>query len=452
MPGMRRFLIFAIVLFIVCCSTAEAGFLRISHMTLDPNRWGERSLTIPIENPVDDTARINVSLTTAYPNHYLSCVDEIEFDTVLVIPPKFNGQEDVKFYIDGSFGRAKISFLAKWKHDGDADTVGYDSTVQTFSVSFDARGPAEGLDDYRYGLGAMHSVWFDRNFDYEYPRLLLYLISRDKSVEEVHNMFYPSLDYTRKLAEHFQARGLIPENSTDAVKTFLAISENEGFAIRPEIMKFSEEFIQWYESKGSKNLDKYLREAGIDSAAAAIPALRMTVLYSLLMESWLAENAREWHAFENSPEDINIWNRPRWLVQGGAFFQPRLCMASFDDDVPGEILLGAFVPDYSLACMRLSLVFMHQRAEKDLSIRDAAIATITAADAKAALDKARDKKLTKEAQKMLTDVIENTATHLPYYNDAMKPALADYICRIALASCFVDEPQFTLDKFVAVRY
>lgn len=452
MPVLRRIIILLVFTAGVCISWIQAESLILNRITLDPNRWGERTLTLPIENPVDDTARLKISLVVGYANHYLSGEEKMAFDTAFIIPPGFSGTRQMNFTLDGSFGRAKISLLAKWKYVNTPQLAVHDSTFQTFSNNFAARGDALGLDNYRYALGPMHAAWIDRHFNFEYPRLLLYLVSRGKTVDEVQHMFYPDSNYTRELADHFRRRGILPKESSDEPQSFLALSENEAFAIHAQAKAFSEEVCSWYRSKGSSRLDTCLSESGVDSAAALIPALRLAMLYSLLVEPWIADSEDSWRAFADWQEDVETLNRPRWLVQGGAYFQPRLCLAAFVSGEDNELLLGTFSPDYSLVCSKLAMIFMHERAKKDLSIRDAAIAGVSTSALRRAIETARDRNVGAGIRKILDKLINESRKHVAHYNDRMSAALADYICRNALASCFTDEPQLMLDKFVAVRY
>ncbi len=432
--------------------TGLAGFLRINHAKLDPNRWGKRTLMLPIENPTEDSARLVISLRVSYQNHYLSSEEITEFDTSYVIPPNFSNKKLMYFTLEGSFGRATMQMLAKWKHFGDADTATYDSTFQTFNNNFAAQGDITGMDNYRYALGPMHSAWYNQKLNYEYPRLLLYLSSRGRSVDDANHMIRAHKDYAKEIFGHFRDEGILPLNSFENIQYMLAVSESEGFVIRPRIMAFAGEFSKWYADRGKEKLDRYLRESGVDSSASQAPALRMLILHTLIMEKWNSDENQQIVSLVNSEKDISVSNKLRWIVQGGAFFQPRVCLSVFQEEGTEDVLIGSFAPDPSLTCTKLSLVIQHNRAKKDLRIRDRAISNTDAADILSAVKLASKKKLVKKVGKKMQELMKQLQSDLPYYTDTLEANLADYICRIVIGECFRDSNELMKKKFIAVRY
>ena len=449
-----RYRVFAVLLwglFYTIGGSAEAEFLRINRITMDGNRWGARTFTIPFENLVDDSARVLVTLTISYRNHYLSGHEETVFDTSYTIPPQFTGDKKLEFNLDGSFGQARMDVVLKWRHDSDPDSVGYDSLNQMFSNNFAGRQGSQGLDTYRYVIGPAHAAMEDRQFCFEYPRLLLFLTARGSTVDAVDQLMHPDSRYTWAIAEHFYDIGLFPDRPETTAPAVLALDETEGFAVREHVLAFNKEFDDWYKDKGSEEITRFCREAEIDSSVFSIPAFRMLFLYSLLIDEW-SENKPFAPRFLAIDDDNFALNHVHWIIQGGEFFQPRVCFGAYIDDTANILNCGLFEPDPSLPCFKTGMETMHLHAARAHKISGIAMQAVSGEQMAMALKIAKKKKCGKAILKKLGDSIAKSREGLSFYTDLLEPCLADYFVRMALGDSFKGERPFALEKCFMVRY
>ncbi|MCK5126598.1 MAG: hypothetical protein KAR42_10105 [candidate division Zixibacteria bacterium] len=451
---MKRSMVSILILFailLLSVTAVNAGFLRVNNMKLDPNHWGERHIIIPIENPSQDSARMTAELTITYPNHYLSGTETEAIDTSFIIESLFTGKKKFNFYLNGSFGRARMALVLKWKHVSDDPETVYDSTVQIFSNNFSARGDARGLVMHRYPIGPMGAMSNYNNLSYEYPRLVLYLTSRGTSIKDLNKMFRSDTTYTKAIIDEFRKRGLYPADTSYLNPAVLAISESEGFTARPKIMNFAAIFSEWYLSKGEKQLNKYLADAAIDSAAADIQALKMQILYHALLFEWGTNTEYKLGERVNLADDLRYLNTLHWIVQGGEFFQPRVCMSAFTIDST-NLILGAFRPDQTLVCSKLALTFMYDRAKWNNGVGKSNLPEITIEQFSALLNKAQKGNLVDNLTKKLRQTIADVKGDLGFYSENKEYFLADYIVRITVGNCFKDLKDYQLKRFVLVRY
>jgi hypothetical protein len=409
----------------------------VGEIELDRNEWGSRRVFIQVDNVVDDTAWINVVVYTIYPGHYLSGLERLEVDTTVAIEPKGVDDLVIPFKMHGSFGRIVTRVMVHWHYDRYVPEVEQpDSTFQIINSIFSGKGDADEYSGRKHCVGPVYSVMDHWLLNFEYPRLVLYLLGRGETPEAISDLFRADLEYTNEVISDLRGEGFFPLMNESLAPGLLPVSEQEGYGLKPKFAEAAEAFSSWYEESGQKQLDKILAEADLDDYARQLPSLQMPILYTLLMERWIdPEVGFGIPKFETMAEDINMLSRTNWIAQGGEFFLPKLCFGAFDEN--GRLHFGTFSPDPELPFDKASIYDMRGSVEKEAG----SIITIEADQMRRVLTAARETKLTdKLAETMIKNIIDDPATtaSLEHYKPYQRPYLIDYIIRVALGKYFID--------------
>lgn len=417
-------------------SGAVAAKVNIGNMQMDWIAWGMRELIVPFDNQGADTAQIRLTIATLYQDHYLSGLDLYEEDTVLFLPPHQKQTVTLGFELPGSYGRAVSKAYAYWSYPqtSKAEKIA-DSVGQTFSSIFHASQDASLYAERRHNTGPAFAQIDYPMLNFEFPRLLLYMLSRQMPVSKIERILIVDKEYIESVRQRLNDQGLFPFPDNIIAPGLLGISEMEGFKLKPDIRAAADKFATWFDSKGRKDLTKILEKADLDPTLADIPALQMEIILSLLRERWIAtEQGFDISHYDLATEDIIQHNRPRWIVQGGGYFMPKLSLAAYEHDT--GIYLATLSPDPSKKIERMVM-------EEMMAAVDAAAGTIpevTTGQIKDIIKRAQKKNLIKDINVELLALIEKAKTEIEFIKPYQYPYLADYICRVVLGEYFIGHP------------
>ncbi len=406
----------------------------IGKMGMDQVSWGARLFHVPVENYRDDTLHLNIILHTLYPGHYLSGMDRLEVDTVIDIPP--NAYEDlfVPFEIPGSFGRMATRAMIIPRYDNYQAPPGVnDTALQVFSNVFNARDDATAYAGRKHSVGPVYTVMDHFQLNYEYPRLVLFLLARGKSPSEISDLFRAEMEYTHIVIKRFRREDFFLPAGDSPVPGILAVSEREGYVLKEKANAAIAAFTSWYKEDGKGEMARILKDGGIDPYAAELPSIQIPILLTLLEELWVdAEAGFDVPRFEDMERDIAVCNRTRWIMQGGEFFLPKLCLGVFEQN--SQMHLATFSPDAELPFDKACIYDM-RRAVEDAG---EAIIAVDAEQVRRALGRAREDEMIKKIAGQLRSIIDEAQAGLEYCAAYQRPYLADYVFRMALGGYFVN--------------
>jgi len=428
--------LFCMFFSLVFSMTLPAQSVQVGNIFFDRNEWGSREVYIPIDNLVDDTARVIVSVQTVYPKHYLSGLERLEVDTMVKLPPNDIAEVAVPFKIHGSFERVVTRVKIEWFFDNyETPPNEPDSTFQIFNNVFRVHGEGAEYSDRKHSVGPVYSVMEHYQLNFEYPRLVLFLLARGKGVEEISEMFEADIDYTHEIIEDFRAEGFFPLKSDRLAPAILAIGESEGYRVKTDIKKVSDAFKSWYDETGRGEMKALMTDAGIDQYTGQLPGIQMAIWYALLMGPMVDKGAGiDIPHFENISYDHEVMNRTHWIVQGGEFFLPRRCLAVFTDK--DRLNLSTFRPDPSLPFDKAPIYDMRRKLEKEAG----SVTTLEAAQIRAVIEAAGKKKSIREIVDRIGGMIsaDEGKAALEYYQPYQSSCWADYVVRNVLGDCFAD--------------
>jgi len=422
--------------------------INIGDIAFDRKEWGSRMVFIPVENLQDDTVRLDIMVQTIYPKHYLSGLDRLEVDTIIAVEPHGIDDLTIPFEMPGSFGRIITRVMVFWKFDNYVPKGNLpDSTFQIFNNFFVAKGDAIEYASKKHSIGPVYSVMDYFQMNYEYPRLVLFLLSRGETPEKINTLFEADMEYTNAVINDLREKGFFPIAKDSLAPGVLAITEGEGYPLKESLKTADEAFATWYGNAGKEELSSILAEVGIDDFTAGLPSIRIPLLHSLLMEKWVNHNqGYDIVHFEDMDKDIENDNQPHWIVQGGEFFLPKLCAGVFD--LEGLMYMGTFSPNASLPFDKAPIYDMRGKVDKE----EGSIVTVTADQLRQALAAARAKGLTKDLEAELTDILAGAEKQIGKFKAYQKPYLADYAVRVMLGEYFIKHKLTQGVDCIKVRY
>ena len=425
---------FPIVLLLAVVTPAVAQQdVIIGDMSLDRMAWGKRVLHIPAENLLDDTARVSISIQTVYPGHYLSGLERLSVDTTVILPPNKSDELLIPFEIAGSFGRVATRAWVTWQFNHYQMPSGsIDSASQTFINVYKAKGDAVPYGARKHSIGPVYSVMDHFLMNFEYPRLVLFLLAQGETADSITVLFEAERDYTRLVVDRLRGEGFFPLASDSLAPGIVAITETEAYAIKDKVQPGLQAFTAWYEGSGRDKTAKILREAGMGDDVHALPAVQLPFLLTLLEQPWVDDKSGfDVMQFEKPGRDMAVQNQPRWIVQGGEFFLPKLCVGVFLQD--SVVHVGTFNPNPSLPFDKACIYDMRKAVEQAVG----SIASVEAAQFRKALQLARQQNLVADFAPELKKVVAAAKADVGSFRPYQEPYLADYVCRVILGGYFV---------------
>ena len=443
-------LILLVISAIVLAGDSDAAGLKFDNIQVDLLQWGMRTITFNVDNPRSDSAQIDVKVMTLYPDHYLSGLNMYQKDTTMYIGPLGVQDMAVTFEIPGSFGRVipKAFFYWHYLHPLADDSSAADSAARTFSSVFIAKDEARVLVDRKHSVGPGYCKIDHPLLDFEFPRLMLFLLSRGQSLKYIENLFIVEPGYTEYVYNKLRRDGFFPVASDTLAPGILALAEPELYTIRAKTKLATETFAAWYDREGQARLDKIMKKAGLDDFTRELPGVQLKILLTLL-EQDLADSTAAFDVshFRNPDQDQKNQNRARWIVQGGDFFMPRLCLAEFQDK--GVFYLSTFSPNPKLPYDVASIWDMRKAIEKPA----VTIPQIKADQLRKIVEKAQKERLVDSLAPALKSIISEARPDVAAMKPYQASYLADYIYEVALGDYFAGHkvPADWLDC-VIVRY
>jgi len=434
MSGIGITAICSLLVFFAAGAVSSQQSIVVGNMQMDQVRWGSRLLHVPVENLRDTTAHIEVTLHTVYPGHYLSGLDRLEVDTTFDVPANESLDIDVSFEIPGSFGRMATRAMVVWRYDDyEPPPEVNDTVLQVFSNVFKAKGDATEYAGRKHGVGPVYSTIDHFPLNFEYPRLVLFLLARGESPESISELFKAQADYTDLIIARFGDEGFFPRADRVLAPGVLAISEREGYPLKEKADAAVGAFASWYENTGKDALFSIMDDCEIDPYTRELPSLQIPILLALFEASWAdTEAGFEPLRFEDMTRDIEMHNRTRWIVQGGEFFLPKLCLGVFEQN--GQMYLATFSPDPKLPFDKASIYNMRKAVEE----AGEAIVVIERERIRDILAAVRDKGVIADFESAFRPIVDEARAGLEYCEDYQAPYLADYLFRLAVGKYFVD--------------
>ena len=447
---MRRAVIaagIAVIMALLSFTPLHAQKVIVGSYGMDRMQWGMRYIRLPIRNQMADTVRVNVTVQTMFPSQYASGLERLQVDTVLVLPPNDSSEYHVPFEVPGSYGRmATRAVVYFWPDSSNPAVKGTDSTFQVFSTVFLAQGDAQQYGSRKHCLGPPYTVIDYPILNFELPRYILYMLARGIQPLTISNTFGIDAPYVQLLIERMHAQGFFPFSDSPGMPGILAISEEEAYKLKEKAKAADELFAKWYEDKGGAALSRILENGNVDDFSRNMPALRMVLLLNLLEEEW-ADSSKGFDIahFENKKSDLAAQNRLRWIVQGGEFFLPRLCVATFEQKE--RLQFGTFSPNPQLPFDKATIYNLRDSSEQMAD----AIPYVDAAIVKQMLADARKQGLLKGIAPKLKEIILSAEADLEKFQPRLAPYLADYFYQTALGAYFIKHKPAGLDC-IGVKY
>ncbi len=433
---MNRTLVFFLSIVLAAgalCGEAGAAGLKLDKFQIDLLQWGMRTISFTVDNPRSDSARIDVKVMTLYADHYLSGLNTIEQDTTLYVGPLAVQDMGVKFEIPGSFGRviSKAFFYWHYLHPFPNDSNAADSAAKTYSTVTIAKDEARVLVDRKHAVGPGYSKIDHPLLDFEFPRLMLFLLSRGSTLKEIEDLFIVEDGYTQHVYQKLKQDGFFPVAADTLAPGILALTEPELYSLRAKTKLATETFSAWYDREGKAGLDKIMKKAGLDDFSRELPGLQLKILLTLLERDLVDSTAAfDISHFQNPDRDQKSQNRARWIVQGGDFFMPRLCLAEFQDT--GNFYLSTFSPDPKLPYDVASIWDMRKTIDKPT----VTIPQIKAAQLRKVIEKANKEKLVDSLALALKSIISQARSDVTAMKPYQASYLADYIYEVGLGDYF----------------
>ena len=426
----------------------QAADFTVKDLQLDRIEWGIRTLTIKTDNPRDDTARLHVVIYSLYTDHYMSGLDRFDVDTNFVVPPHQSPVIKLSFEMPGSFGRIVTRAFVYWQFPqaGEGQKTS-DSTFKTFSSVFIPKDEALQYSDSKHSLGPVYSIIDYPTLNFEFPRLILFLLSRGGTLWDIQELFIVEDGYTQLIYHRLREQGFFPLPGDTLSPGILAVTEPEAYKLRVRTQAAIETFAAWYAGGGGKGLMEIMRKAGLKDSLVVLPSLQLKILMTLLEKGWVnLPQGFDVSHFEKISADLALQNRPRWIVAGGEFFLPRLCGAAFEQNK--MLLLSSFSPNPQLPYDKAPIYDIRKRAETAAD----SIPTIKVGQLRKAVAEAEKKGLLNDLAPKLKQVVLEAQGDLEKCQPYQMPYLADYIYSVVLGGYFVKhQPEGRFDC-VQVKY
>jgi hypothetical protein len=419
----------------------------LGNYSMDKMQWGMRYIRFPIKNQMADPVRVNVMIQTMYPSHYASGLERLQVDTTLTLPPHDSGEYHVFFEVPGSYGRmATRATVYFWPDSSKSGSKGTDSTFQVFSTVFIAQGEAQQYGSRKHCVGPPYAIIDYPILNFELPRYILFMLARGIQPTAISNTFGIDASYVQLLMSRMLDQGFFPFKGDPNMPGILAISEDEAYKLKDKTRAAGDLFAKWFDEKGGAALARILEKGNVDDFSRNMPALRMALLLNLLEEAW-ADPAKGFDIarFENEKNDLTVQNRLHWIVQGGDFFLPRLCLAAFDQKE--RLHFGTFSPNPQLPFDKAPIYNLRDSSEQMAD----AIPYVDAAAVRQMLAEARKQGLIKELAPKLKEIIVSAQADLEKFQPLQAPYLADYFYQTALGAYFIKHKPAGLDC-IGVKY
>jgi len=412
-------------------NTPQAG---VGEMQLDYLQWGDRELMIPMHNESASALDVDVSVYILYANHYMSGLERLQVDTSFTLPSGYNDTASVFFELPGSFGRLIIRPLVVWRFDPPLENGPVaDSSFKSFSTVFIVKDEGDQYTDRKHSLGPVYSIMDHDQMNFEIPRLMIYLLARGETLDDFNRLFIIDDDYADRILERLRNDGFFPFESEPMKPGVVAIAESEAYGVRDLVKKAAASFTEWYDGGKAAELDKILDKVGIDSYTRGYPSLKMQVLLSLLEDDG-GEGASLLPPpqYKHMDEDIRNQNQPKWIVQGGEFFLPRLCLGVFEEN--GVMHIATFSPDPSLPFDKATIFDMRKAVDENT----APLPVIKAKTMRKIIEKAKKQKLIDGLRDTLAGTLTNIAALIAPYDESQRAYLSDYVYRMILGEYFIN--------------
>ncbi len=436
-------------LIVILFDTAPADNLSVGNMEFDRVKWGMMDLTVPFNNPRNDTARVSVNILTLFHEHYLSGLERFPADTSIAVVPLSEETYKVPFEMPASYGTAVVRVKIHWRFDNpEPDDPPVDSVGQTFRAFLKIPESAAKYINQKHSIGPVYSMLDHELIMLEFPRLFLYLRSRGMSLNKIASTFEVETDYAETIYQRLKKDGFFPLAKDSLAPGIVAITEQEGYIVRARLNAAVRMFASWYDRQGHDELDQIMNRAGVDEFARRLPALQMSILLNLLGHRWVvSESGFDIARFQNIEKDLKNLNRPRWIVEGGEFFLPKLCLAAFEDD--GMLHLTTFCPDPDLPYDKAPVFNMRKTVEES-------------SGSTPIIDASQIRKIIREAEKAnllnfiaddLRSFILTVRPEIKKFKRYQAPYLADYVYRFVLGGYFDQhKPDQDWIDCVRIRY
>ncbi len=326
--GLMGIVILAVV------SSAMAGYptdnLVIRPIETTGIQWGPSDIYMDIHNVRPDSAQVIVRISTTYKDHYMCSDDYLDFDTSFVVAPESDDKYKVTFEVPGAFGMSVTTALIWWEYfDPQPDWQARDSVRKVFTGRFITTEAAAQYSERRHNIGPYAANIGTTLLNWEFPRLVLYMTAKGKTLHDISRELIVRQEYVRIIYDRLAAAGFYPDEEEPYRPEILAVSEGEAFKIREMLPEIVGVVSEWY--REHKSSPKAILSKKIDPEQNGI-ALQLLISLAML-HSALIDNDAGMNGCSRE-ESYRKAIEPGWIVQGGEFFMPRLCLVpfAFNDD------------------------------------------------------------------------------------------------------------------------
>ncbi len=411
--------------------------IELGMMIFEKAFWGPVTLTIPIDNKRDDSAKINVEITLLFHEHYVSGLERFVTDTFFYIPPLHQQDHLVNFELPPSFGMVIIRVIVQREYVNPLPGDEYFEPVSQLFRSI-LKVP-DGAADYmnrKYSVGPIYSVLDHQFINLDLGRIYMFEIARGTLLSEISDAFEVSNEYLRYIYRKLFDEGFFPDAVNKYTPGVMAVKEEEGQVIKRLLdSRALPMFRSWYESVIDPAMDQIMKDAGVVETARRLPSLKMAILLNLLGRDWINDKSGyKIMTFEDQQYDLSVYNRPFWIIEGGEFYVPPLCHAVFEEN--GELYMATFSPDPSLTYEKAAIFSMRREVEEN----EGAIPVVRAAQIGQIIDAFEKRGSPGKFGEELRLFIVTARPQIKKFRGYQVPYLTDYVIRYILGAYFLEHP------------
>lgn len=470
-----------LVLLLLPSLASSQGF-KVVNVEVSQGRWGWRQLIVRVDNSWADSVRVETVLYTLYQDHHISGLDRAMYDSSYVIPPGYTGSLLLDFELPASYNKRLVTqVFIYWEFpDPITGQLLRDSTFQSFNNLFFPSDSAFEYANNKYLVGPIGCLDNNDLLAFDYPRIMLYLLGRGETVEEISKRFNVEPSYTEYLVDKAVQMGLLNQVSESNYfnHSYVSISEQEGYEIRSLAQTAAGIFIEWYRNEGEKELTKILKESGIEESVLKMPSVRMQVLLTAKQQwyglsgffvtprksefsnvnldtifgseryriAWEIQDFRRSMLTFVGDGKLYLEYEPSWIVQGGEFFAPQLSLMTFTKN--NQLYLGTFryspVQKYEKSPITDLMRIPDEKSDSILTLGEYSL--IRASDKTAKANEFI------KIHKRVAEMIEISYRACKAADIEDKKYLADYFYRFILGELFVEMQKEMSFDCVRVEY
>lgn len=213
------------VTFPVKYTPAEGPEILVGDVNFSSLRWGWQTVTFEVTNNSDDLKYVTAEIEVQFSGSYLNPNRRTLSHTFL--KPRQSKLFSPRVFIPGSYGRAQITvYLYDVVDTLDILLPGQKFLQQVFSINYSI--PDEILDYFNEKITLPPRVERHPDFDYEFSRVVLYMLNEGRKLEEIAEMAKADTSFVTEIVQNMTAKGYLVKKNGTYRTTFPLISISEA--------------------------------------------------------------------------------------------------------------------------------------------------------------------------------------------------------------------------------